>query len=197
MGACEIYDVVVSESVSKAWERLVRKAREYYGNDLYNGSWSTCDFIRLTKQFDGKSSKSKVSQAEKIIKKCFNNGEINKRAAYAIDCGIDHYSLLTVKKTKAKGRPRQSFVVFYLDDNGREREKSSFDNIKDAEVFASELAITGVETGIQRRYFYDNGETVVAYTPVERRLKSRPKKIPKGAKLIEYHVYYFYGLAAE
>ncbi len=195
MGACEVRGMAVAESVEKAWREIVANAVDEYGRDSYNGTFSTCSFVRVTKRLEGKVTKANLVAARKMADKLIDN--VGKRCAYAIDCGIDHYSLLTIKKTKAKGRPKQKFVVIYYDDNGREREKGSYGSMKDAESAAMKLAMDGSEAGIQKRYVYEGAQNAVVYYPAERVLKSCPKRVPKGARLVEYHKYYFYGIAAE
>ena len=69
--------------------------------------------------------------------------------------------------------------------------------MKDADAMAKAMALDGDAAFVRVRCSYDGGMDAVQYTPVARTLKSRPKRVPANAKLVEYHLYYFGGMAAE
>ncbi len=197
MGACFVTDTVVAESANAAWNHLYHQCLREYGEDPYNGSFSTCDFEGVEKTFEGKATKANLSKASKFIEK--RSDDCCKWSAYAVDCGVDKYNLVTLKLRKTSGRPVTKFVVV-CDDKYEGQMELVFDSLADAKAFAEKIAWDKPDGAvrIQKKAVYPNGRAdgFVVEKKV-RSLKSKPKTIPKGARLSELHVYMFYAWAAE
>ena len=199
MGTLKVRLAVVAESAEQAWREIVAEAIEKYGNDSCNGTFSTCSFIRITKKFEGKVTKSNLVAARKMVDELFDDYKVDMRLAYAIDCGIDHYALVSVKKIKAAGRPKQKFVVVW--SIGEREWEKAFPSLDEAQDEATKIVLEDASVErvyVQKRSVYEgNNMSAFTYMRVTKVLKSKPKRIPKGARLVEYHKYYFYGLAVD
>lgn len=183
MGATNFYNRMIASSEEEAFEKLVKEAEREYGEDLYNGTISTCALGRCVYQFD-KCTKANLRKADKIIKK----SALLKRVANYIDCGVVNYELITKKKKKSKGT---SYLVSFVNKNGL-TEMESFSTIVEAENFA--------ETKIRQGRSHVNIAKAIKmheYITDTKVKKTQPKKVSKNTVVKENRLYIFFGLAAE
>ena len=193
MGAVFIMDTREGTSADAAWDKLYRDSIRVYGDDAYNGSFSTCSFRGVRETLGDSATSKKISEARKFA--WHERDNVYKGIAYAVDCGITEYVVVSVRAKRAKGRPKTKFVVVVPHEEVQER---VFDSLEDAKKGASVAALRYGFSEIQKRSVYSDGNfSVQQYERVEKKYKTRPKRVPKGASVEARHLYLFYGMAAE
>lgn len=192
MGACEVCRTEYGKSFKEAYRKVVRDDREDYGNDAYNGSFTTCSLQRTFRIADvyKKGNEKKAWERIKDI-------DIDKRDAYGVDMGVCRYEVVKCRTEKrGTGKTEAKYCVESdADESGRFK---AFGTLAEAKAYAERKSLEdGCSCYISKRYLTD-GDDWLFHTKIEtKEYRSRPKSIPKNAVLNEIHAYYFYGLAAE
>ena len=194
MGACSVSEIRKGESAGRVFDKMCEEYIREYGDDSYNGTFSTCDFCGISLRMTGMFKQSNVKTAEKHIREHMDR--MGKRDAYAVDMGIDHYEIVKTKLVSTKRKPSVHYFVANYETGKRVK---TFEQLDKAKVYATDTATKeGTELYVGKCFSdqYGHDELFTTVTDVKIK-KSKPKTVPKGAVLKEIHAYYFYGWAAE
>ena len=136
MGACDCASGVLSGySANQVYADLVDECVSECGNDPYNGTFSTCNLVRMHKIAD-KFSEKNVKVGQKLLYDLMEKGEIGKWSAHGVDLGVDHYEIIRPKFKKNTGKLKAMFCVTSNSDRYSER----FDTLKEAQEYAMKMA---------------------------------------------------------
>ena len=193
MGVCNVSTIATGTNANESFDRIVEDCIYMHGDDLYNGTFSTCNFCGFTLKMDGKFKESNIKKAEKHIREQIDDCE--KWHAYAVDMGIDHYEVVKSKLVSSK---RKTWLYYYVANYETKKKIKMFSSLPDAKEFALKYsAEQHLVLYIGKCYADRAGRDDVLMTSTETIIKkSKPKTVPKGAVLREIHKYYFYGKAA-
>lgn len=193
MGACSFIETAFAGSVREAFDNLVKEAIRENGNGPYNGTISTCSLERTVKKFD-KYSKSNEDKAYKLIEE---DGYGDKWYAKAIDLGIVHYEIMTIKKLAAK-KEKPKWVMAYVVHYGRKAK--SFKTKTEADAEAMKLLKNGEkDVYVSKEYVntIKDSEIVSEFKVEKTQKNTKPKTLKSNQSCKEVHKYMFYGFAAE
>ena len=194
MGACEVSEIRKGENAVRVFDKMCGEYTCEYGDDNYNGTFSTCNFYGVSLQMTGMFKQGNVKIAKKHINERME--KIDKRDAYAVDMGIDHYEIVKAKLVSTKRKVSARYFVGNYETGKRLK---TFEQLDKAKAYAIEMATKENEGLYIGKCFGDQyGDDELFNTKMDVKIKkSKPKTVPKGAVVREIHVYYFYGLAAE
>ena len=118
------------------------------------------------------------------------------KIAVLIPCYNESKTIEKVVKDFQKVLPEA--VIYVYDNNGRERRVDEVKTIADARKSLLKYAATYGGAYVKKEYVKVKGNNVVmeARTRVKK-VKTKPKTIPKNAKLEIIHKYYFFGWVKE
>lgn len=205
MGACKVSTVRSGFSASEVYSKIQQECEYEFGNDHYNGTFSTCDSLHMLGSENHAPYKKTTEKA--LLKKYRERLEAcPKWEAYVIDLGVEKYILYEVKRKATKKTPpkyKTKFVVYTGDSRypGEDRYIKAFNSKAEADTFAKKemlknpLVLLHVN---KERTLVGGTETVTDFQIIRREYKSRPHpKSMDGKVLKELHRYYFEGCAAE
>lgn len=177
----------------KIFDTLVRDAIEENGNDSYNGTISTCNYMGIKKSFK-KYDESTRDKARKYIDDDENG---NKWECSVIDCGVKRWEVVSIKKRKSKSNAK--YKTKYVIYNGYGKKLATKETLKEAEEAAISFAFSEKGIEISKEPVLIEGNNIVEDIYTERKSYDKKPKIKETAtkKIQEIHVYYFYGWAAE
>ena len=191
-GAIEFIVYAEAYSPSEAYESLVEQAIYEYGNDCYNGTISTCEFVGRPVKLAEKFNKSMWEKAEAYARK---KDYGSKWEARCLDLGVSKYITREVKNARThKDSPVYKTKFCVMDCNSIIKQ---FDEKKKADEYAKKRIL---DTGSKyvcvkkKRMLVSGTDTVSDFTLVEKEYKSKPKNTT-GKTVTEKHWYAFYGLA--
>ena len=202
MGACGVSRIVEGTDVEEIWDAIVKDCIREYGEDSYNGTFSTTRLCGKIKSFP-KCTKSVEKEARAIVTRMFKNDEVRKWQSYYIDLGVTGYLVTQVKKetVKADDKFRLKYCVIKEAEFSRDdRVIKSFATKKEADDKMLSVALK--EHGsyhVERRYVNEGKSPVTTRCKVSNKIyKSKPKlKAMDNRKIEEIHKYLFFGMAAE
>lgn len=193
MGACSFIKTAYAGSAREAFDSLVKDAIREYGDNSYNGTISTCSYGGTVMRFD-KYSKSNEDKAYKLIEE---DGYGEKWDAKAIDLGIVHYEVTTIKKVSVKKEKPKWTMMYVVHYGGRTK---LFKTKTESDAEAMKLLKNG-ESDVYVSKEYVNtvkGSEVVSEFKIEKKKsKTKPKSLKPNQTYNEIHKYMFYGFAAE
>lgn len=192
MGAQAFSESIKSHSAKEGFNILAERAIECHGSDSYNGTISTCEFGSCKKRFD-KYSEKNIKEAYKYIED-INYGE--KWQADYIDLGVVEYKVIKAVKESYENSPK--YKLKYIVEDFRGAKIDSFMTKTEAINKASELVTKNMKSyRITKDYdLVEGNNLLVRCLPEEKSYKTKPKKIPKGSRLVEIHEYLFFGWAS-
>lgn len=164
-----------------------------------SANWRECKFGGVVKTFD-KVTKKNLAVADKLVDKQIEEVDLPKGTVYAVDCGVEHYLLVSVEEVATKGVPVRKFVVVVDEENSPfSNREVLFDSFVEAREYAVEQAFGGenVSAYIQVRTFINDCPNMFSVKGNRKKLKNRPRLVPKGSILVENHLYIFFGRSAE
>lgn len=188
MGSCIVETIELGRNAHDAYDNVVEECLREYGDDTYNGSFSTCslDFVHNL-------SKDGSLISEEKARKFLEDRDVEKWTAEAVDMGIHHYEVRKCRVLPVKS-PKTLYAV-----QGKNYFRS-FDTLakaKDAtKALALEHGATETPFTIVKYCGEPNGLSYGEAKVEVKTYKKRPKKIPANAVLAEIHQYYFMGCAA-
>ena len=134
MGAEAFCIVTENTDARKAFETLVAKAREEYGNRSYNGTISTCSMGRCTRSYDH-FSREVLDEAYALVESR-DGGQ--KWVAQYIDLGVCGYETVEIKRRTKKSDAKFKMGYVLYDEDGKCR--GGADTKGEAEGKAMKLA---------------------------------------------------------
>lgn len=164
-----------------------------YGEDSYNGTFSTCYNL----YFKGLNSNKYSEKEEKKILEKYNDCDLDTGCAMCIDLGVLNYEITTthIEKEKVTKTPKfkKSFIVRYIDN--RQEVEESFPTKKLAEEHAIKISQQGFKfITIEQGYSLIEGNPVVSRIKTTKKVsKTIPKNLKSNQICDEIHVYYFIG----
>ncbi len=192
MGAYFVQSEAFGETARQAFESLCSEAEFWGGHDPDIGAINTCCFegIRMTYC---SPSKENIRHAQQFINKDIKH--VGKRTAYAVDLGIDHYEVVTAKKSLAKRWEKAVFAKRYVFSDGGRKHFYTTKSAADKDAIACALR-TGSHVDVYCRYVKVSGDSKVSAISVNVRRVSRPPKQKGNMVVRAIHRYFFYGMAA-
>ena len=195
MGSCLVSTIEYGISADEAYDKIYEHDLRQYGDDAYNGSFTTCTLRKVLKL----ANKYTASNQEKAYKLFQKQENVGKWEALGIDMGIHHYEIIKPRFTKVSGKTFVRYCVHALDDNGKSSLNfKTFDTMDKAKEYALfQTAKLNRGHAIQKKYITEYGQTELATVTLDiKTTNRRPKTIPKGCTLREIHAYYFFGWAS-
>lgn len=195
MGACSFVNEWTGVDYRNGFRELVSAAEFEYGTDPYNGTISTCRLhgsrpVRIAKRYS--------KAAEKKAVEYMNEHPGEKWYARVLDLGVENYDIVSYKKVPKNAQARwQTFYVVKADG----QRLKSFKTVAEARRYLDaviEQADGSVDWYCIEKVPENIGGSALStgYERTCRTVKTKPKRIPKGATLVERHRFYYYGLAS-
>ena len=195
MGACSFVNVWDGRDYREGFRELVSQAEFEYGSSAYNGTLSTCHLhhgqpVRISDRY----TKTAEKKAEKWMRE--HPGE--KWVARVLDLGVVEYDIVSYKKIPQNAEACwQTFYVVKADG----QKMKTFKSVSDARRYLkAEIARSdgSVDWYSIEKVPENIGGTALStsYERVCRTVKTKPKRVPKGATLVERHRFLYYGLAS-
>lgn len=184
MGACAVSEIGYGTSAGEAFDKIVEDCIYEYGDDSYNGTFSTCSLQRVHRLFSV-YKKGNEEKAREYLRKM----NIGKRDAHAVDLGVKYYEVRKARFVKGKGNFKAMFCV----------NNKVFSTLAKAKEYALSYAKqTRNEVVVTKKYVNQNGDDGLGYVDMSvKQYTKMPKRIPSNATVKEIHAYYFFGWAAE
>lgn len=204
MGATTYCNTALGTSASEAFDSLCEDNAWESGHDYYSGTMTHSNSY-LGSCFYSFDVYKETEKAKKERKKIFDkaNKELEDMSTgyiKYIDLGIVEYRIVTPVVTTTKANPEYKLLysIYVYDNNGRERRVDEVKTIADARKSLLKYAATYGGAYVKKEYVKVKGNNVVmeARTKVKK-VKTKPKTIPKNAKLEIIHKYYFFGWVKE
>ena len=196
MGACEASATIIAVSAAEGFNTIVDELREEYGSDGYNGTLSTCTLTR-TIPVKGKNADDTFKKASKQAWDDMNSGFISKWEARAYDCGPVYWEVIKPSRQTFKSEPPK-FETMYIVKTGLGKVVSQHKTKTEAVNWCkNHIAETSDYFDICKERVRISGSTTTdRFRQDIKRYKSKPKRVAAGATLVEYHRYYYMGLAS-
>lgn len=204
MGACGISRTVnlprefLTSSEIRSWS---------HSDDSYSGDWNTCSSLyKVHKVFDKCTDSNlkkfnSMKKYQKMVEDTFDR--VGKRSCEALDLGVLHYEVWSVKKTKATNvkKPiyKTQFVVCAYDGDMRKKEIGVETTQALADKKAQKYTLErGYDAWWERtKVLVSGSEDKAKFSLVVKKSKSKPKTVKNGAIVREVHKYLVIGCAAE
>lgn len=195
MGACGFVNTWDGVDYRDGYRELVSQAEYEYGTDAYNGTISTTRLhagrpVRIADRYS--------TSVDKKAEKWMSEHPGQKWVAKVLDLGVVEYDIVSYKKVPQNAEARwQTFYVVKADG----RKMKSFKSVADARRYLEEVIARSdgsVDWYCIEKIPENVGGTALStsYERTCRTVKTKPKRIPKGATLRERHRFVYYGLAS-
>lgn len=195
MGACTFTNSWVGVDYRDGYRELVSDAEAEYGYDPYNGTISTC---RLHSARPVRIAERYSKTAEKKAVEYMNSHPGEKWYARVLDLGVVEYDIVSYKKVPKNAEAR--WETFYRVTADGRRLKS-FKSVSDARRYLDQM-VSQSDGSVDWYCIEKIAENVggsalsTSYERICRTVKTKPKRVPKGATVRERHMFYYYGLAS-
>ena len=190
-------------SVGDAWNKLYEDCRDEYGDNPYNGTFSTCDLVgspyTVADMYSPASKKKGWEYVHDHIE------DVYKRCAKVVDLGVSGYIVRSVARKATHKEPPKYQERFQIICTERDPDERGYRPVTcgtkaEADKKAKEMMLKdGLERIVAKKKVLVSGtDTVTEFTVSDKRYKSKPHlKNMEGRRIIELHQYIFYGWAAE
>ncbi len=201
MGSASYFGEVIGISPDDAYRALCKENIRQYGNDYYSGvmNFSNSTLGNCFYSFDVyKTTEKAKKERQRVYKQAEDNLEnmTTGRIKY-IDLGVIGYQLVTPVITNTKANPKYKLAyVIYTGITEKRRDEAN--TLTEAKELLKKYALSYDDVYCRKEYVKVQGNNIVmkAETKVKT-VKSKPKTIPKNAKLREVHRYCFFGWVKE